>query len=136
MVADRGFPGAGARSGRELFDLPDAPRPDPRTPAPVRFVGEFDNVTLGHADRRREIGDDFPRAALARVGRAVNQVLVDGMRRATWWIEHDPAIPVRLVVRVFGEISSDEGDEGDEREGRRIAAVATGSDGASVELVG
>lgn len=39
--------------GRELFDLPEAPRPDPETPAPVRFFAEFDNVFLSHHDRSR-----------------------------------------------------------------------------------
>ncbi len=46
--------------GKELFDLPGAPRPAPGVPAPVRFLGEYDNVLLGHADRRRIIPDDFP----------------------------------------------------------------------------
>jgi hypothetical protein len=67
--------------GRELFDLPDAPRPDPRTPAPPRFLPEYDNVLLSYADRSRFHAD----GALGRpAGPAKGTVLVDGVVRAIW----------------------------------------------------
>lgn len=66
--------------GRELLDLPDAPRPDPDTPAPVRFLPAFDNAVLGYHDRRRII-DDAHRG-LSVAGERV--VLVDGRVGATW----------------------------------------------------
>ncbi|RYE06924.1 MAG: winged helix DNA-binding domain-containing protein [Hyphomicrobiales bacterium] len=40
-------------SGRTLYDLPAAPRPDGDVPAPVRFLPFYDNVYLGYDDRRR-----------------------------------------------------------------------------------
>ena len=88
-------------AGRELFDLPDAPRPDASVPAPVRFLGEYDNVLLGHANRRRIIPADFPWAAMLAHGRYVNNLLVDGMLRATWWLE-DGA----LGIRPFGALTA------------------------------
>jgi Winged helix DNA-binding domain len=91
--------------GKELFDLPDAPRPDPNAPAPVRFLGEYDNVLLGHADRRRIIPEDFPWRAMLADGRFVNNVLVDGMLRATWWIERDGKRSATLAIRPFGRLS-------------------------------
>ncbi|WP_206507073.1 winged helix DNA-binding domain-containing protein [Streptomyces chrestomyceticus] len=66
--------------GRELLDLPEAPRPDPGTPAPVRFLPAFDNAILGYQDRGRII-DDAHRG-LSVAGERV--VLVDGRVAATW----------------------------------------------------
>jgi winged helix DNA-binding protein len=97
--------------GGELFDLPDAPRPDPDTPAPVRFLGEYDNVLLGHADRRRIIPTDFPWDAMLAPGRFVNNLLVDGMLRATWWIERDGRRRAVLAIRPFRELVGAERDE-------------------------
>ncbi|WP_432861222.1 DNA glycosylase AlkZ-like family protein [Microbispora rosea] len=66
--------------GRQLLDLPGAPRPDPGTPAPVRFLPAFDNAILGYHDRGR-IVDDAHRG-LSVAGARV--VLVDGRVAATW----------------------------------------------------
>jgi Winged helix DNA-binding domain len=90
--------------GRELFDLPDAPRPDPAVPAPVRFLGEYDNVLLGHADRSRIIPADFPWREMLAPGRWVSNLLVDGMLRGTWWIERDGKRRATLAIRPFGEL--------------------------------
>jgi hypothetical protein len=97
--------------GRELFDLPGAPRPDPEVPAPPRFLGEFDNVLLGHADRRRVISAGFPWQAMLAPGRFVNNLLVDGVLRATWWIEREGARRATLAIRPHGALSRVDADE-------------------------
>jgi Winged helix DNA-binding domain len=97
--------------GRELFDLPDAPRPDPGVPAPVRFLGEYDNVLLGHADRTRIIPPDFPWKEMLASGRWVGNFLVDGMLRGTWWIERKGKRSATLAVRPSGELSPAEREE-------------------------
>jgi hypothetical protein len=75
-------------SGAELFDLPDAPRPDPDTPAPVRFLYDFDNLLLSHADRSRVITDEFLAVAPEYVKANVQPrlFLVDGFTAGTWTI--------------------------------------------------
>ncbi|MBL1287239.1 winged helix DNA-binding domain-containing protein [Streptomyces sp. NPDC057067] len=90
-------------NGVELFDLPDAPRPDPDTPAPPRFLPEFDNVLLGHADRTRVI----PPAYKGRNGvgnQVYGTVLADGFLAALWRLdETDPDTSV-LTVQALGEL--------------------------------
>jgi len=88
--------------GRELFDLPDAPRPDPDEPAPVRLLPEYDNLLLSHADRSRFGADDRRRLAGA-TGPFKGSVLVDGFVEAIWHSEHDAATKrVTLVVEHAG----------------------------------
>jgi hypothetical protein len=70
--------------GRELFDVPDGPLPDPATPAPVRFVAPFDNLVLAHADRTR-IMDETARTAIASLnGMVPGTVLLDGFVAGSW----------------------------------------------------
>lgn len=77
-------------AGRELFDLPDAPRPGADNDVPVRLLPEFDNVLLAHTDRRRVIADD--RLGLVIGGRRT--VLVDGQVAATWALGADDSVAV------------------------------------------
>jgi hypothetical protein len=73
--------------GKELFDLPDAPRPDPETSSPPRFLPEFDNATLSHVNRTRIISDQYRRTIASRNGMVPGMVLVDGFVRGTWKTE-------------------------------------------------
>lgn len=75
-------------AGRVLYDVPSAPRPRASTPAPVRFLGEFDNSCLSHASRERIIDPaDAAHFAVAKNGRRDLTVLIDGFVGATWRIE-------------------------------------------------
>lgn len=83
--------------GRTLLDLPDAPRPDPDTPAPVRFLPAFDNAILGYADRTRIIDDAHRGLSVA----GARVVLVDGRVSATWTVDSGTVTvtPLRDLTR-------------------------------------
>jgi hypothetical protein len=120
--------------GWELFDLPGAPRPDPDVPAPVRLLGEYDNVLLGHADRRRIIPEDFPWDAMLAHGRSVNALLVDGMLRATWWLERDGRRRATLAGRPFRALAAADRDAVAEEGQRMVDFAAAGAAVRDVRL--
>ncbi|MFD3530266.1 winged helix DNA-binding domain-containing protein [Streptomyces sp. NPDC058664] len=72
--------------GTELFDLPDAPRPDEDTPAPARFLPEFDNLLLSHADRTRVVGAEY-RSRTWTGNQAHRVFLVDGFLAGLWRLD-------------------------------------------------
>jgi hypothetical protein len=85
-------------AGRELLDLPDAPRPDPDVPAPVRFLPDFDNVSLAHADRTRLVDDRVRKRLMRANGLLPGTVLVDGRVEAHWSIGRSAGTATLTVV--------------------------------------
>ncbi|MCT7355521.1 winged helix DNA-binding domain-containing protein [Streptomyces sp. 15-116A] len=107
-------------NGVELFDLPDAPRPDPDTPAPPRFLPEFDNLMLSHADRTRVI----PPADRQKTWQANTfycPLLVDGFLAGLWRI-----IDGSLVVEPFRTLTKAQREEVTEEGGRLLDTLYAG----------
>ncbi|MFC4062005.1 winged helix DNA-binding domain-containing protein [Planomonospora corallina] len=73
--------------GRELFDLPDAPRPDEDVPAPARFLPDFDSLVLAHADRTRLMAEEYRTRVTTKNLRVRATFLWDGTVRGTWRTE-------------------------------------------------
>jgi Winged helix DNA-binding domain len=113
--------------GRELFDLPDAPRPDPDTPAPPRFLYDYDNLLLSHADRSRFITDGYHKQGFTMDGPMPCIALVDGFTNATWKITRSRNAAT-LTIKPFRRLSRKEtaalAEEGD----RLLAFAAADAD--------
>ncbi|MEY9929612.1 hypothetical protein ABH926_004252 [Catenulispora sp. GP43] len=110
--------------GRELLDLPEAPRPDPDTPAPVRYLPAFDNAILGYHDRSRII-DDAHRG-LSVTGARV--VLVDGRVAATWSVQAGTVTvaPLHRISRADRNAIAEQG--------RELALFLSDGDSDSVQV--
>ncbi|MFH9980479.1 winged helix DNA-binding domain-containing protein [Streptomyces sp. NPDC017179] len=107
--------------GTELFDLPDAPRPDPDTPAPPRFLPEYDNLLLSHADRSRVVPARY-RGRNAQGNQAHRTLLVDGFLAGLWKPEGDT-----LVVEPFGPLTRAQRQDVTAEAERMLAALHPGA---------
>lgn len=95
--------------GVELFDLPDAPRPDPDTPAAPRFLPEFDNVLLGHADRSRVIPPPY-KGRNGKGNQSYGSLLVDGFLAAIWRLD-TAGDAATVTVQALGRLSGAQREE-------------------------
>lgn len=95
--------------GDELLDLLDAPLPSAGVPAPPRFLPEFDNLILSHADRTRVVTDEHRPAIFLSAGRVRATFLVDGFVAGTWKIERTPGreATATLMIEPFTPLSGD-----------------------------
>lgn len=73
-----------AADGRVLYDLPGAGLADPDHPVPARFVADFDNLVLSHADRTRIVPEAYRSRVMTVNGIVRGTILVDGFVAGTW----------------------------------------------------
>jgi Winged helix DNA-binding domain len=117
--------------GAELLDLPEAPRPDPDIPAPVRLVAEFDNLTLSHADRSRVIGKAARERVFTRNAVIPGLVLVDGFVAGAWKRTASRTAD-SLAIEMLGPVSGPDRDAIEAEAGRLLAFA--GPEGARHEI--
>jgi Winged helix DNA-binding domain len=113
--------------GRELLDVPDGPLPDPETPAPPRFLADFDNATLAHADRTRIVAGGPQRRSLSP-----KTFLIDGFVRGSWRLIRGRSI-VTLEIAPSGPIARDDRAALAE-EGMRLLTFLVGEDDVRVSV--
>ena len=89
---------------RELFDLPDAPRPGEDVAAPVRFLPDYDNVVLSHDDRSRIIADAHRPLIVSKNLQVRATFLVDGFVAGAWKVERKKKVAT-LVLEPFVKIA-------------------------------
>ncbi len=93
-----------AEDGRTLFDLRRAKRPPADTPAPVRFLPEWDHLILGLDDRTRVLPPDLAPTVIKTNGDVLPTFLVNGVVAGLWSYENgqvktEPFAPLPRAAR-------------------------------------
>lgn len=121
--------------GAELFDLPEAPRPGADVPAPVRFLYDYDNLLLSHANRSRMAGYDTSVLGAARNGILPNFVLIDGTVRAAWTLSRDRDTAA-LDIRPLGAVTAAQREELATEAEAFVSYAAAGASAIDVRIAG
>jgi Winged helix DNA-binding domain len=111
--------------GRELLDVPDGPRPSAHDmPAPPRFLPEYDNVLLGHADRSRFFRPGVSAPDPQGVNSIQGSLLVGGLLAAWWNLRRPSPGTAALVIRPFWTLPDDDAATVVDEAGRLAAWAA------------
>lgn len=93
--------------GNELFDIPNAPRPDENTPSPPRFLGGFDNILLSFADRGRILDEAHRKKVFTKNGIIRPTILIDGFVSGIWSVQKEKET-VKLMMEPFHQLNNEE----------------------------
>jgi hypothetical protein len=125
-----------ASSGRELFDLPTISLPDEDLPVPTRFLPEYDNLLLSHADRNRWIDDAHRSQLLVREVLTRGSVLFDGRVAAMWKLVNRGKKSAVLEVEPIDNLTA-RARSSVEAEGHRLLEfVAPSATSVDVRMIG
>jgi Winged helix DNA-binding domain len=118
--------------GRELFDVPDAPLPDPEMPVPPRFLPWLENALLSHDDRTRIISDEHRKIITGERWNAP-VVLVDGFVHGTWKIEKTRG-KATVVIETFEPLLKEDRDAVAEEAERLVRFMVPAEDAEASEV--
>ena len=88
----------------QLWDVQEGLLPDADCPAAVRFLPDYDNVLLSHADRSRVIAAEHRPLIFSGNG-VYATVLVDGFAAARWSLDRGTATTT-LVIQPFAKLAA------------------------------
>ncbi|WP_274471788.1 MULTISPECIES: winged helix DNA-binding domain-containing protein [unclassified Paenibacillus] len=120
--------------GTELFDLPEAPRPDASLPAPPRFLGEFDNMLLSYENRARIMDDELKHRVFTDNGIIRATLLVNGFVRGIWSFAEKRKAGV-LTVTLFSPMPDNELQAVEAEANRLLTFLAPNADSREFHIL-
>jgi hypothetical protein len=120
-------------NGRELFDVDGGSLPPEDTPAPPRFLPEYDNALLSHSDRSRIIHGSRTPPLPPGNGARQGTVLIDGYMRAEWRLERTAQSGLLRIASYERLTRSDQSEVRDEGE-RLLAFLMPAAERVDVQI--